>query len=208
MMEVKNNIKEVPLKHYLEEYNKINPDDASARCKAEFDGKAFKINFLGDTYTLTWPEFSIACENSDAFALTDLKGQTFLLRIILEMENHLFLGKYKTFREMPWGEMYIEPFTGRCLTRSAFTFGTDVAKFRKACETLGATPVDHADAAFGFEVLDGYFIQILIWEGDDEFSPSAQILYSDNFETSFVAEDRVVIAEMLITKIKATMKGV
>ena len=63
-----------------------------------------------------------------------LPCQTFLLRFLLEGRAAEPSGGYKTFREMPWGEMYIGPYTGRVLTRAAFTFGTRVEKFRAACE--------------------------------------------------------------------------
>ena len=48
-------------------------------------------------------------------------------------------------------------------------------------------------------------MQILVWEGDDEFPPNAQILYSDNFADGFAAEDRVVAGDILIATIKSYM---
>jgi hypothetical protein len=48
-------------------------------------------------------------------------------------------------------------------------------------------------------------MRILVWEGDDEFPPNAQVLYSDNFAEGFAAEDRVVAGDILITHIKASM---
>ena len=38
-------------------------------------------------------------------------------------------------------------------------------------------------------IYPGYQIQMILWEGDDEFPPSSQILFSDNFPVSFAAED-------------------
>jgi hypothetical protein len=43
----------------------------------------------------------------------------------------------------------------------------------------------------------------MVWEGDDEFPPNAQVLYSDNFEEGFAPEDRVVAGDILISVIKA-----
>ena len=48
-------------------------------------------------------------------------------------------------------------------------------------------------------------MQILVWEGDDEFPPNAQVLYSDNFAQGFAAEDRVVAGDILISTIKSYM---
>ena len=91
------------------------------------------------------------------------------------------------------------------LTRAAFTFGTRVAAFRAAAEKMGAEPVKHGDAGYRFDLIGGYQMQILVWEGDEEFSPNAQILYSDNFADGFAAEDRVVAGDILISTIKANM---
>ena len=101
--------------------------------------------------------------------------------------------------------MYIKPYTGRVLTRAAFTFGTRVEAFRKAAQKLGATPVKHGDAGFLFDLIGPYQMQILVWAGDDEFPPNAQVLYSDNFAEGFAAEDRVVAGDILISHIKAAM---
>lgn len=48
-------------------------------------------------------------------------------------------------------------------------------------------------------------MQIMVWEGDEEFAPTAQILYSENFADGFAAEDRVVAGDILISAIKQQM---
>ena len=131
--------------------------------------------------------------------------RTFLLRYLLEGKEILWQGQWKTFREMPWGEMYIKPYTGRVLTRAAFTFGTRVEAFRAACEKMGAVSLNRGDAGYLFDFLDGYQMQILTWAGDEEFPPNAQVLYSDNFSEGFAAEDRVVAGDILISTIKSRM---
>ena len=67
---------------------------------------------------------------------------------------------------------------------------------------MGAIRLPHGDAGYQFEFLGGYRMQIMAYAGDDEFPPSAQVLYSDNFESGFAAEDRVVAGDLLITSIK------
>ena len=51
-------------------------------------------------------------------------------------------------------------------------------------------------------LIDYYFVQFLLWEGDEEFAPSSQILFSDNFPAGFHAEDLVVVCDVLITILK------
>ena len=70
---------------------------------------------------------------------------------------------------------------------------------------MGAMAVSHGDAGYEFQLIGGYKMRILVWEGDDEFPPNAQVLYSDNFADGFAAEDRVVAGDILISTIKANM---
>ena len=204
-MQVENHKEGVPFEYYLGLFEKMDPREAAARTGAAFDGKAFTLRLVNADYTITWPNYSIAADREDAFALKSLPGQTFLLRWLLEGKQMPTKGEYKTFREMPWGELYIQPFTGRCLTRSAFTFGTRVAKFAAAMEKLGATKLQYGDAGYELELMPGYAMRLIVWEGDDEFPPNSQILYSDNFAESFSAEDRVVAGDILITVVKTNM---
>ena len=44
---------------------------------------------------------------------------------------------------------------------------------------------------------------MILWAGDDEFPPSSQILFSDNFPNAFQAEDMAVVGDITITMIKA-----
>ena len=203
-MQIENHKEEVPFSHYTELFAKLDPAEAVARLPfVTFAGGAFQVELLGRGYRISWPEYAL--EALDGGALPPLPTQTFLLRCLLEAKDVAWQGGWKTFREMPWGEMYHKPYTGRVLTRAAFTFGTRVEAFRKAGETLGAAAVKHGDAGFEFEFFGPYRIQILVWEGDDEFPPNAQVLYTDNFADGFAAEDRVVAGDILIGHIKAAM---
>ena len=201
MMEIQNNKEEVPFSYYAELYSKADKAEIANRLCIPSENGMFSVTLMGKTYTVT-ETAEITDEQGSAPALP---VQTFLLRYLLEGKNVPALGNWKTFREMPWGELYIKPYTGRVLTRAAFTFGTRVASFCAAAEKMGATPINHGDAGYEFSLVGDYHIRLLVWAGDDEFPPSAQVLYSDNFEEGFAPEDRVVAGDILITAIKANM---
>ena len=202
-MQIENHKEEVPFAHYEEKFRTLDPQEASARTGAKWDGNEFYVNLLGREFAISHPQYALRA--LDGGKLPPLPTQTFLLRYLLESRDAAWMGEWKTFREMPWGEMYIQPYTGRVLTRAAYTFGFRVAGFKAAAEKMGATPVPHGDAGFEFNLIGNYKMRFLVWEGDDEFPPSTQILYSDNFATGFAAEDRVVAGDILITTIKANM---
>ena len=203
-MQIENHKEEVPFSHYEGLFSQLDPQDATARLQdIRWDGKEFYVNLLGKTYAISHPVYAI--RSLDGSKLPPLPTQTFLLRYLLEGKSVMSTGAWLTFREMPWGELYIKPYTGRVLTRAAFTFGTRIDAFRKAAEIMGAEKANHGDAGYRFRLIGDYEMQILVWEGDEEFPPNAQVLYSDNFADGFAAEDRVVAGDILISIIKANM---
>ena len=203
-MQIENHKEEVPFAHYEEKFRTLEPASVAERLKAvKWEDGEFTLTLLGREFAIAHPDYAIRA--LDGGMLPPLPVQTFLLRYLLESKDVSWGGQWKTFREMPWGEMYIKPYTGRVLTRAAFTFGTRVAAFKAAAEKMGAEAVNHGDAGYRFDLIGGYQMQILVWEGDEEFPPNAQILYSDNFADGFAAEDRVVAGDILISTIKANM---
>ena len=203
-MQVENHKEEVPFAYYEEKYRGLIPEDVTARISyVKWDGKEFYVNLINSRYAISHPDYAI--RGLDGAPVPPLPTQTFLLRWLLEAKQAPWHGEWKTFREMPWGEMYIKPYTGRVLTRAAFTFGFRLGGFAAACEKLGGTKLPHGDAGYEFTLIGDYKIRILVWEGDDEFPPNAQVIYSDNFAEGFAAEDRVVAGDILISTIKANM---
>ncbi len=197
-MSIPNNKEEIPFSHYAAAFAAADPQEIAARLGVRWENHEFYVNLLGKEYAISHPDARFRGE-------LPLPAKTFLLRWLLEGKNIPWHGGWKTFREMPWGELYIVPFTGRALTRAAFTFGTRVEAYRAAAQKLGGEAVTHGDAGFAFELLPGLRLQLLVWAGDEEFPPSAQILYSDNFAEAIAPEDRVVAADILIGTVKAAM---
>jgi len=202
-MQIENHKEEVPFSYYEGLFQKLDPQDAVERTGVKWDGKEFYVNLLGRDYAIAHPAYSLRA--IDGGALPPLPTQTFLLRYLLEGKAVQDQGRWLTFREMPWGELYIKPYTGRVLTRAAFTFGTRLAAFKKAAEAMGGVAVQHGDAGYEFNLIGDYRMRILVWEGDEEFPPNAQVLYTDNFTDGFAAEDRVVAGDILISAVKSFM---
>ena len=197
-MQVENHKEEVPFAHYQQRFLEADATEISQRTGIALEDGAFSVTLLGKDYRIAYPAGEITPS-------APLPLQTFLLRWLLEGRQAPAYTDFKTFREMPWGEVYIKPFTGRILTRAAFTFGTRIGAYRQVAERLGGVPLSHGDAGYEFTLLEGYRLRLLVWEGDEEFPPNAQVLYSDNFAEAFAAEDRVVAGELLIGALKSLM---
>ena len=61
---------------------------------------------------------------------------------------------------------------------------------------------DFGDISYEFEFLEGLHLCFILWEGDEEFPPSAQILFSDNFPMAFSAEDIAYVGDIVMDYMK------
>ena len=209
-MEIENHKEEVPFEHYLEKYRSLDPVEAAQRLNILYDAEdqEFRLRFMGHEYAVACPVFAVRPldlpEGEPDLFRSSIPAQMFLLRYLLEGQYVQGSGKFMTFREVPtYGELYIQPFTGRCLKRLTYGFGYKLNAFAEAMERIpGVKKLSMGDVSYEFELINGYRMQFLFWEGDDEFPPSAQILYSDNFQFGFHAEDMVVAGDLSITTVK------
>lgn len=204
---VENNKELVPFEHYIGLFEKLDPVEAAQRCGVKYDAEKqeFTVRLLYTDYQVSWPKFAIASDTADGFALKNLPAQMLIIRFLLEGKASKGTGAFLPYRDMPWGEVYIKPFTGRCITRAAFTFGTRLEAFKKAMAKIPAIELKNGDASYQFEIMPNYEVRLIVWEGDEEFPPNTQILFSDNFPEAFSAEDRTVVGDIFISDIKRRM---
>ena len=205
----KDNKERIHFEHYLSEYQKLNPKEAAKRCGVEYDEERqqFHIRLMGYRYLVDFPEFAVHKEDEDeegAFLLLDMvPAKIIVLRFLLSAQVVKSSGKYLTYREVPWGEVYFRQFEGRCLMRLKFGFGFKLDKFAEGMEKLpGVKKLSLGDVSYEFEFINGLHVRFILWAGDEEFPPSSQILFEDNFPYAYQAEDLAVVGDISITTLK------
>lgn len=120
-MEVVNNKEGKPLEFYLEKFKETDPAEMAARCGLPYDGEARAItaNLLGERFLISHPDYTIVGPSPLSNA-----EKILFLRYLLDGRKAQSLGQYLTYREFPWGEVYLQQFTGRCIKRFAFSYGS------------------------------------------------------------------------------------
>lgn len=197
-----------PYEYYLKTYQEIDPKEISERTGFFYDEekKVFTVVFMGSTYEISFPDYKISHKEDEkgVYPLEEaMNAKIFMVRYLSEKAKTPSSGKFLTYREVPWGEVYFRQFQGRCLMRLAFSYGNKLEAFKKVMTAMGAKPLEQGDCAFELEFMEGFFIRLILWEGDDEFPPSSQILFSDNFAVTFAAEDLAVAGDICINMMKA-----
>jgi hypothetical protein len=206
---------EVPLAHYQGLYEKLDPEEAAERCGLPFartgEGTGFfLLRLMGTEYRAAFPVFELRSGEAWGNVLRDNAERILLSRYLCEGKRFPSQGKQLSYNEIPSGPLYYRNFEGRCLKRAAFTFGDDPALFRRVVESvpgLSFEALDRGDAGYRFEFLNGLYMSLLVWAGDEDFPPSAQMLFDDNFVFAFAAEDLAVAGEVVIRRFKEAKQG-
>ncbi len=198
----------VPFETYREIYAGSDPQALSEACGVPFDSETrqFSIRLLGQEYRISHPDFEVSCpgqaEAAYAPLLTEDAARILVIRYLTFGKKALFMGTFRPYSEMPWGNVYERNFQGRCIQRLAFTFGRCMDKFHRAMERLGAESIPSSGAAYEIAFLDDLRLRLTVWEADEEFPPSAQILFSDNFPYAFSGEDMAYVGDLVILTLK------
>ena len=198
-MEVVNNKGGKPLEFYLERFQAGAPAEMAARCGLPYDGerRAVDITLLGETFSVSHPDFTITGPSP----LTNAE-RILALRYLTDGRCAMPGGTYLPYREFPWGEVYLQQFTGRCIKRFAFSYSGRPELLNRVMERLPAKKLSRSDAGWEVELMPGLTVQFLLWLADEEFPPNAQILFSDNFRYAFTAEDMANIGDIILNRMK------
>jgi hypothetical protein len=163
---------------------------------------------MGTEYRADFPVFELRGHGEDI--VREPAEKILLCRYLCEGKYFESRGKRLSYNEVPSGPLYYRNFEGRVLKRAAHAFGNDLARFRRIVEQVPGLRFESLDAedreyraGYRFEFLNGFFISMLIWAGDEEFPPSAQMLFDDNVVFAFTAEDLAVVGEVVIRRLKA-----
>ena len=197
---------EISFEHHLTKYRELDPKEAENRSGFEFDPKhsRFTLQTLGQTLYAEWPEFKLipADHANCPKKLYDYQMQVLAMRVLYLGVSVPTGGEFKAYRELPWGDVYDPNFNGRCIKRFAFGFGYKPDVFKKAAGKISGTKLELGDMSFDFPFLGGITCRFILWTADEEFPPSAQILFSDNSQFMYNAEDLSVVGDIIISTLK------
>ncbi|MCL2663683.1 MAG: DUF3786 domain-containing protein [Oscillospiraceae bacterium] len=207
-MEDKKKNWDISFEMHVEKYSEIDPVEAAKRTNIEFDSELsrFILNILGFKLYAEWPVFKLIPANDNnktcPKALYDFEMQVLAMRVLYLGSHAPPTGIFKAYRELPWGTVYDDNFNGRCIKRFAFGFGFKPEVFAKSAEQLDGKKVDFGDVAYDFPFLGDVTVRLILWKPDDEFPPSAQILFSDNCVIMYNAEDLAAVGDVIISALK------
>lgn len=106
-----------------------------------------------------------------------------------------------TFREFEGGDLYYSVFKTRAIDPIVKAFGTAHEDLRRVGEILGTEPVKMGSVGFKVHFFPKLPIVVVLWLGDEEVPPSANILFDANAGKILPTEDLSIAAEVLVHRL-------
>jgi hypothetical protein len=165
------------------------------------NGRAeLSVPFLGTKYVVEIsPNTDVHKEN--AAEEVPIPDKILIAHYLLGASGKKNPGKLITFRQIPDGQFYFEAFQRRARDPFVNFFGSNGRLFVKCAQEMGATPVKNGDYGMEFSIFPQICVQLVLWEGDDEFPPDATILFDESIQHHLPAEDIAVLSGSLVYRL-------
>lgn len=172
-----------------------NPEEMAVNSGAEFDSSrnVFTLRYINEVYTVSYPDGDVkfAARQEEPVPVA---AKVVILHYLLTANGQPLSGQLVSFKEIPGGMIYLQPFNGRVLGGFKAIFGKNAGLLAKVGEKLGVPFAKYGDTAVTMEVLPRIPITYVIWEGDEEFPANATVLFDATAQYYLPTEDLVVAA--------------
>ena len=110
-------------------------------------------------------------------------------------------GKLITFRDLPGGQFYYEPFRKRTAERLIHHVGNDVGKLARMLSAVEHEPAAGSGLAASVAAIEQVRLTLVYHAGDDEMPPAADILFDSSIRHVYCTEDAAALAARLCMKL-------
>lgn len=158
-----------------------DPGDVAERAGIPWDGREFRVGFLRWNLYVSHPELSF-------------RAPDFLNTFVIKLLTLIYLARAEAvppanrwvpYRELKDGLFYTKSFQDTVEDRLLRRFAGDLEGLRQAGLELGGRLVEQGDLGMVLQTFPRLPLLFILWRGDEEFEPSARILF-DASATSYL----------------------
>jgi hypothetical protein len=170
------------------------------------DPASFEVKFLDRSYHVHYPEFAFV-DQGEPSREVPIQQQILILHYLMAPDLPELSGRWVSYREIPGASFYFSAFVKRAVEPLRTAFGRNIAGLAAAAETLNGRGIASGDAGFEFRLFPKVPVQLIVWEGDEEFAPEASIVFDATIGRIFSPEDIAWLAGMVVYRLIALAKG-
>ncbi|WP_434511632.1 DUF3786 domain-containing protein [Desulfitobacterium sp. AusDCA] len=164
-------------------------------------GNQIKLNFLGQHFRVEYPSAKFEPE-PQAEGELPIFARILILHYLCNQTEESLTGQYISYKELPGGGIYNQPFSNRAIRPMVEHFGGNPEKLLKAAQSIGGTPVKLGDVAVTLNVFPKIPVTLVLWQADEEFPASGNILFDRSASELLPTEDYAVLASFVVMALK------
>jgi hypothetical protein len=166
---------------------------AGANYEKGKDGERITVQFFSEPYTIQFPQIEF---HSPSKKVVSLVTRILLLHYLIRADGYPPTGKWVAYKDIPGGLLYAGVFARRVTEPLERRFGKSARSFKDAGIRSGGESVEIGDVSFVFHAFPCVPLQYVLWEGDEEFPPSVQLLFDASVDHYLTLEDMVVLGQV------------
>jgi hypothetical protein len=157
------------------------------------DGEKAIVHFFSEPYHIRFPHIEF---HSPSKKTVSLVTRILLLHYLIRADGSPLTGRWVGYKDIPGGLLYAGVFARRVTEPLQRKFGKAAGSFKEVGLRSGGEMVNIGDASFVLNAFPRIPLQYVLWEGDEEFPPSVQLLFDASVDHYLSLEDIVVLGQV------------
>lgn len=175
----------------------MNPEERAMKAGANYEkgkeGETITVPFFLEPCTIQFPQIEF---HSPSKKVVSLVTRILLLHYLIHADGHPLTEKWAAYKDIPGGLLYAGVFARRVTEPLQRKFGKSARSFKETGIRSGGESVEIGDASFILHAFPRVPLQYVLWEGDEEFPPSVQLLFDASIGHYLTLEDMVVLGQV------------
>ncbi len=167
--------------------------------------RAIQLNYLNYKYLVSLPDVTIS--HADSTDIVEIRDKILILHYLLTSSGKPLSGELISFKELGQGLAYYPTFAQRSIRPLITYFGSHPDYMLNSAAHLGGIKSAFGDFAVSIPVFSKLVITLVIWQGDEEFPPDANILFDRLALDYLPLEDLIVLCQTIVWKMIKTLKS-
>ncbi len=179
--------------------NSLNKIDISARCVSLGlpvpENGSMPLRVFGKNLVLRLSDSQLlSADTGDPAKIND---RILVLHYLLCEPPLVVTGDLISFRGFSEGQFYWQPFLSRTVNPLIQRIGNDLDLLKTQLQRFDWEPIEMGDFGAQIHALGKLYLTLAYHRGDDEFPPTADLLFDACIKKVFVAEDAAVLASRI-----------
>jgi hypothetical protein len=182
-----------------------NDDLEAILLRTGFDrhkAEVMRIPFLNRSYGVEYPTFEFRDLDQED-AEIPVQEQVLILHYMQGKGAAAASGQWVSYREIPGASFYFSAFVKRAIDPLKQVFGNQPENLLYPVEQIGGKKIEIGDSGWEIQVFPKIRLQLILWQGDDEFPAEANILFDQNIDQYLSPEDIAWLAGMVVYRLMA-----